>query len=48
VAVPLFTHSRLLVGALSIAAPVIRADVARLSNLLMAASRRLAESNFIN
>lgn len=48
VAVPLFTGNRLLLGALSIAAPTYRADVTKLATALTEVSRRVSSANLIN
>lgn len=48
VAVPLFTSSRTLVGALSIAAPIHRANVTAYATALTEVSRRMSSSNLIN
>lgn len=47
VAVPVFGPNRLLLGALSVAAPIFRADVPKLSKVLLDVSNRLS-SNLIN
>lgn len=48
VAVPLFSGTRLLLGALSITAPTYRADVHRFVAALLDASQRLSSSNLVN
>lgn len=48
VAVPLFTGTHMLLGALSIAAPTYRADVNKLAASLTDVSRRLSTSNLVN
>lgn len=48
VAVPIFTADRMLLGALSIAAPTSRADVPMLAATLTDVSRRLSTSHLIN
>ncbi|MEW2443679.1 IclR family transcriptional regulator [Micromonospora marina] len=48
VAVPLFTGNRLLLGALSIAAPTYRADVPKLATALTEVSRRVSSADLIN
>ncbi|MFG1677935.1 IclR family transcriptional regulator [Micromonospora sp. NPDC049282] len=48
VAVPLLTGTRLLLGALSIAAPTYRADVPKVAAALTEVSRRVSSANLIN
>ncbi|WP_436698657.1 IclR family transcriptional regulator [Nocardioides sp. BYT-33-1] len=48
VAVPLYGGSGLVLGALSLTVPSLRADVARLSGLLLTASRRIRASGRLN
>ena len=48
IAVPLFTSSRFLLGAMAITAPTFRADVPKLARLLLETSRRLSASTLLN